>query len=307
MANGRGGDSRKKRDTGRDPGGFVALPWRVLDSAAYMGLSPTAKALLLEVARQFTGDDNGRMLLSRVYMATRGWYSAGAIHQAKAELLAAQLVFETAKGARPNKAGWYAVTWRKLDKIPGFDLGAAAAFEQGAYLKVAAKEKRPPPKCKNPKRNASLDPAHGTESAAIGPAHGTEGTATVPAHGPMEAVFEPVSVPPAGHPLEKPSACAGSGATEQTTSKGKPGPKPKTHYTIGGKELPRIPCTDACGECGADAGHVHVKGCALEPCPLHTAGAWKNCKCGHEAVGARNRVQFRSLVKSKPATAEAAA
>ena len=46
MANGR--NKLRRGDAGRDAGGFVALPWAVLDSPAYSGLSHPAKALLLE-------------------------------------------------------------------------------------------------------------------------------------------------------------------------------------------------------------------------------------------------------------------
>ena len=181
--------SRGKRDTRRDAGGFVALPWSVLDSPAYLGLSVHAKALLVEVARQFHSDDNGRMLLSRAYLAPRGWKSSDMIMKAKRELLAAGLIFETAKGMRPNKASWFAVTWRALDNIPGFDFGAEH-FERGAYRKNA------------PLKNASLRPPHGTEKAPIAPPHGTETPAAVPPHGAIRPVFAPLSVPPHGHPLE---------------------------------------------------------------------------------------------------------
>ena len=54
MANGR--NKLRRGDAGRDAGGFVALPWTVLDSPAYSGLSHPAKALLLEFARQFVRD-----------------------------------------------------------------------------------------------------------------------------------------------------------------------------------------------------------------------------------------------------------
>jgi len=206
MANGR--NVGAKRDTGRDSGGFVALPWSVLDSAAYRGLSPTAKALLMEVARQYHRDDNGRMLLSRAYLATRGWFSAGAIQQAKIELIEAGLIFETVKGCRPNKASWYAVTWRMLDKLPGYDMDTEKAFERGAYRKGVAKEKRSPPAAPanaKRKKNAGLIPVTGTERAPIVPAHGTKSTVTVPPHGAIRPTFDPLSVPPHGHPLEVPS------------------------------------------------------------------------------------------------------
>ena len=73
MANGR--NPRRKVDVGRDGGGFVALPWSVLDCPAFQALSHPARSLLLEVARQFARDNNGRLLLSRAYMVGRGWKS----------------------------------------------------------------------------------------------------------------------------------------------------------------------------------------------------------------------------------------
>lgn len=190
MANGR--NKGRKGDAGRDSGGFVALPWSVLDCPAYAALSTHAKALLLEVARQFHRDDNGRMLLSRAYMATRGWKSNDTIAKAKNELLNGGFIFETVKGHRPNKASWYAVTWRTLDKMPGYDEGMAQLFERGAYQKSAPLKK-------------ILTPPRGTGRASIVPPHGTETQSTVPPAGTIKAIFRGLSVPPHGHPLEKPS------------------------------------------------------------------------------------------------------
>ena len=96
-----------------------------------------SRALLLEVARQFVRDNNGRMLLSRVYMATRGWKSMDMLNKCKAELIEAGFIFQTVQGHRPNKASWYAVTWRALDKLPGYDPGAEKFFERGAYKKTS--------------------------------------------------------------------------------------------------------------------------------------------------------------------------
>ena len=71
MANGRN-PKKRGHDNSRDPGGLVALPWAVLGSPAYLGLSHPARALLLEVARQLHGDDNGRLVMSRRNCWTRG-------------------------------------------------------------------------------------------------------------------------------------------------------------------------------------------------------------------------------------------
>lgn len=203
MANGR--NKNQKGDVGRDQGGFIALPWSVLDCPAYSGLSHIAKALLLEVARQFVRDNNGRMLLSTAYMKTRGWYSASVIQKAKLELLDAGFIFETVKGHRPNKASWYAVTWRLLDKLPGFDDGAEKLFQRGAYRFAAGKIKRPPLKCKKPKKIEVLIPPHRTDSSSIVPHHGIETVCVIPPRRTMRPTLIHSSIPQHGNHLEMPS------------------------------------------------------------------------------------------------------
>lgn len=113
------------------------MPWSVLDCAAYVALSHPAKALLLEFARQLGKDNNGRLLASRSYLLGRGWKSADVIQRAKTELLAAEFIFETVKGQRPNRASWYAVTWRVLDRNEEYDAGTFEGFRRGAYRSTA--------------------------------------------------------------------------------------------------------------------------------------------------------------------------
>ncbi len=203
----------KRRDSGRDSGPFMILPWCVLDCPAYQALSMHARALLLEIARQFVRDNNGRLLASRAYMAQRGWKSADMLTKAKRELLEGGFIFETVKGHRPNRASWYAITWQSLDRHPDFDQGADSAFKRSAYLQGAP---LPMPKPK-PSRdelyrkwdkpeNASLRPPHGTKGPPIGPPHGTESPPPVPPHGPIKAISDSLSVPPHGHHLDMPSA-----------------------------------------------------------------------------------------------------
>lgn len=191
MANGRNRVGRK--DSGRDGGPFVALPWSVLDSPAFARLSMHARALLLEVARQFVRDNNGRLLLSRAYMATRGWKSADMLSKAKQELLDGGFIHQTVHGHRPNKASWYALTWQTLDRLPGYDPGAVETFERSAYRKEA------------PLKNKVLSPPGGTGTTRIGPPHGTGATASVPPYGPIRTTSSPPPVPPHGHHLEVPS------------------------------------------------------------------------------------------------------
>ena len=196
MSNGRIG-RRNKGGFGREPGGFVAIPWSVLDSAAYVGLSNPARALLLEIARQFVRDNNGRLLCSPAFMNKRGWHSNDTLNRAKRELLDAGFIFETVKGHRPNKASWYAITWQLLDKIPGYDAGVESVFQRGAYA------------LNEPLKNASLSPPIGTVSRPIAPPHGTGAMPTAPPVGPIRGNSDTSPTPPVGHHLDKPSACVG--------------------------------------------------------------------------------------------------
>lgn len=199
--NGRGEPGRKgkKNPKDRDGSRFAAIPHCVLESNAYLALSHPARSLLLEVAMQLVADNNGRLLLSRAYLAGRGWKSADVIQRAKKELLDGGFIFETVKGCRPNKASWYAVTWRSLSRHPDYDPGAVGGFPRSAYLLAGGA------------KSAALIPPHGTERRFIGPAHGTGSPSPVPSHGPMEGVSAPSLVPSGGHHLEMPSTRSGRG------------------------------------------------------------------------------------------------
>ena len=192
MANGRN-PRRKNVDNSRDAGGFVAMPWAVLDCPGYQRLSLIAKCLLMEVARQYCKDNNGRMLISRAYMSKRGWMSNDTISKAKLELTEAGFIYQTVMGHRPNKASWYAITWYSLDRLDGYDIGAAAGFSRGAYLKSGVL------------KNASLIPSYGIDTPHIVPSSGTKGHRLAPPNGSILPAFDTSPTPPHGHHLEKPS------------------------------------------------------------------------------------------------------
>lgn len=198
MANGRG--KGRKGDSGRDSGGFAAVPWSVFDSPAYARLSHPAKALLMEFARQFVRDNNGRLLCSMAHLGPRGWRSNDVITRAVRELVAAGFVHQTVHGQRPNKASWYAVTWRALDRHPGYDVGSMEGFQRGAYRK-----------------NAPLTPSPGVAKPPIAPSPGAGPPLTAPSPGAMETIFTPASTPSPGDHLEKPSA--GANQRQHSTSK----------------------------------------------------------------------------------------
>jgi hypothetical protein len=264
MANARNG---KKAHSRRDAGGFVALPWSVMDCPAYKALSHPAKALLLELARQFVRDNNGKLLASRARLKNRGWKSADVIDRAKRELLEAGFIHETVKGHRPNKASWYAITWQTLDRHHGYDHGAAESFERGAYRKTA------------PVKNASLSPSNGTERRRIGPSGGTGKPLSVPGGGPIEEDFQGSPVPSGGHHLEKPSTSV-------------VGPAPSSALTAVASDRESAPATNT--------------ECATQPEAIRTlADLWAavGCRSVWKKPTDAERERLHQLAKDRAATA----
>ena len=183
----------KGHDTSRIGGGFIALPWQVVDSSAYQGLSYPAKALLIEIDRQYVKNNNGRLLASRAYLLKRGWKSQDVISRALRELIDAKLIHQTVQGHFPNTASWFAVTWRDLDRITGYDAGAAETFQRGCFVSMAIK-------------NESLRPSSGTDMSKIEPFRGLENALRVPPSGSISGSIDVSPVPSGGHLLDTPSA-----------------------------------------------------------------------------------------------------
>jgi hypothetical protein len=72
-------DAREKREGG----GYVAFPHEVLNSVAYIGLSAHARMLLLDIAAQYKGNNNGDLCAAWTLMRARGWRSEDTLNNAK--------------------------------------------------------------------------------------------------------------------------------------------------------------------------------------------------------------------------------
>ncbi len=125
--------TRHKR-TDRDGSRFLALPHTVLDSPAFMRLSAPAVRLLIDIARQYSGANNGQFVACMSYLSKRGWTSNDTITRARRELETAGFLIQTRIGCRPNRAAWFAVTWLSFDWTPAMDI-ARTGFERGLYCK----------------------------------------------------------------------------------------------------------------------------------------------------------------------------
>lgn len=117
----------------RDGGAFVSVPLSVLNSRAYLDASPYSRMLLFDLLAQYRGDNNGDLCAAWKFMKPRGWRSEATLNGAKRQLLELELIVETRKGARPNKASLYALTWYALDHCSGKLDMKPQAFPRGAY------------------------------------------------------------------------------------------------------------------------------------------------------------------------------
>ena len=110
--------------------------------------------LLLDLAAQYRGNNNGDLQAAWSLMSPRGWKSEATLNKAKKDLIASELIVETRKGARPNKCSLYALTWFALDDCGGKLDMSAQGFPRGAY-----RLKDPLPAIASLAKNRSLNTA----------------------------------------------------------------------------------------------------------------------------------------------------
>lgn len=206
----------------RDGKQFVLLPRVVIESPGYRQAGHTARSLLIDVALQYTGFNNGKLVACAKYVAPIGWNSNATVLRAVRELLTCGLLIETRKGARPNKAAWFALSWLDLDQGQGLDIDPKF-YQRGEYMrpdapasisgnsrtakatearKLAALKKR----CE--KENASVTPSNGARRTSVAPSNGVRASILAPSGGSIRGTLGASSAPLDGAYLEIPSTPA---------------------------------------------------------------------------------------------------
>ena len=112
---------------------FTGIVHSVFESSAFAALSPHACKLLLELAGQYRGNNNGNLTVAWSVVSKRGWRSRSTLWRCKAELIKAGFVYVTRKGHMPSTCELLALTWFALDVSPKFDPEALACFKPKAY------------------------------------------------------------------------------------------------------------------------------------------------------------------------------
>jgi len=116
---------REKAKNRRESGRFILIPHAVLTSSDYIGLSYKSKALLVDLAYQYNGRNNGDLTAALGYMQTRGWKRSATLTDAVQELMVANLIIKTREGKFQNphsRCALYAITWQQIDECEGKDL-----------------------------------------------------------------------------------------------------------------------------------------------------------------------------------------
>lgn len=115
-------EKKQRRPVEAIGGLYGAIPHAVLDSAAFKGASHPAKALLFDLIRQHSGNNNGHLHLSFSWLAGRGWKSRDVIQRARAELMDRGLLIQTRQGGLNIGASRYALTWLHISNYVGLEI-----------------------------------------------------------------------------------------------------------------------------------------------------------------------------------------
>jgi len=125
-------DRKQKRPIEAINGLYGAIPHAVLDSVAFKGAGYPAKALIFDLMRQHSGNNNGHLHLSFSWLEGRGWKSRDVIQRARAELIKYNLLIQTRQGGLNIGASRYAVTWLKISNFVGLDI-QSKEYHPGAW------------------------------------------------------------------------------------------------------------------------------------------------------------------------------
>ncbi|MHC8358009.1 hypothetical protein ACYZTL_23005 [Pseudomonas sp. LB3P81] len=120
---------KQKRKYKVDFGGgrVLALPYRMLVLPAFDNLTPKAIAVLIKLAKNYNGSNNGDLSCTAQMMAKGRPMDAKTLASALQELIEAGLIVRTREYRKGREKGMarcalYAVTWAAIDECPGKDL-----------------------------------------------------------------------------------------------------------------------------------------------------------------------------------------
>lgn len=171
-------------------GRWTPLPHSVIHSKEYRGLSHTARSLLFDIAAQYNGTNNGKLVACSKYLKPLAWNSNDTIYRALKHLTSSGILIQTRQGMRPpwSQAAWFALGWFGLDITEGLDINP------NLYVR-----------CKLTPLEKNVTPPHSVGLALLKPSHGAARTSTPPSHGAILSNIDKIPAPPHGEYIYLPS------------------------------------------------------------------------------------------------------
>ncbi len=123
----------------KEANSFAGIPRKVIRHPDYHKLGNSAARLLLELAFQYRGKNNGDLTTAFSVLSTRGWKSRQTIDRAKRQLLDNDFIIETRSGRFTNPGGrcaLYALTWRSIDECQGKNLEVKSTINPRRTFKL---------------------------------------------------------------------------------------------------------------------------------------------------------------------------
>lgn len=156
---------------------YAAIPHSAIKSARYMALSHMARALLVEVAMDHNGNNNGHLHVYQKGLTERGWCIAS-ILRARDELLHYGLLLQTRHGGLNNGSHLYAASWLPITNYTGLEIGPHE-YHVGTFL-LPLPDPFEVPKKKEKKAGPDADGIDGKGKNPCLPRRQANGTATLP-------------------------------------------------------------------------------------------------------------------------------
>jgi hypothetical protein len=98
---------------------FISLPHFVLRSAQWAALSGSEVKLLMEIAGQYRGFNNGALSATFNGLRKRGWVSNDTLRRALKSLEAAGWLIKTRQGGRHVGCSLFGISWWPIDECEG--------------------------------------------------------------------------------------------------------------------------------------------------------------------------------------------
>ena len=112
-------NEKRHRNLGRQTTApFLRLPLNLLEHESFRTLTPRATKLLIDIAAQYNGHNNGDLCAPLSLMRKRRWNSSDQLFKARKELLDRRLILTSRQGGL-SKCSLFALTWFQIDECKG--------------------------------------------------------------------------------------------------------------------------------------------------------------------------------------------